>query len=168
MIIVFKNLFNKKNTVEFINICSPLIGDAVSLEKVPDPVFSQKMMGDGMAIIPKEGKLVSPVDGNVVSIFPTKHAIGLKTVEGLEILIHIGLETVELEGKGYEILVEEGQEVKIGDSLANFDIMFIKNQGKEIITPIIITNSSEKLNEIAENGHGEIAKGDLLFTCYLK
>jgi len=92
------------------------------LEEVPDPVFAQKMMGDGIAIEPTEGTVVSPVNGEIVQFFPTKHAIGIKSETGVEVLIHVGLETVGMKGEGFEGLVEVGDKVKVGTPLLTFDI----------------------------------------------
>ncbi|MCH6268576.1 MULTISPECIES: PTS sugar transporter subunit IIA [Neobacillus] len=164
---MFEKLFKKKGKPE-VEIYSPLDGKVVSLEEVPDPVFSEKMMGDGVAVIPSAGKLVAPVDGEVIQVFPTKHAIGIKSVNGLELLIHIGLDTVQLNGEGFQVYVEQGQSVKVGDLLVNFDIPFIKSNNKEIVTPIIITNMAERVETIVQNRLEEVTREDLLFTCNLK
>ena len=103
-------------------ILSPMTGEAVGLGEVPDPVFSQKIIGDGMAVIPSEGKLLSPVDGEVISVADTKHAYGLRTAEGLELLIHVGLETVHLKGECFQVFVKPGDKVKAGDLLAEVDL----------------------------------------------
>ncbi|MEH7098109.1 PTS sugar transporter subunit IIA [Neobacillus vireti] len=106
-------ILNNKSLVE--EVFSPLDGEIVSLSEVPDPVFAQKLIGDGVVIVPKSGKMVSPVNGQVIQVFPTKHAIGIKTKSGLEILIHIGLETVELNGEGFEVLVGSVQLLKLAN-----------------------------------------------------
>ncbi|MED3929077.1 PTS glucose transporter subunit IIA, partial [Priestia megaterium] len=108
---MFKKLFSSKTKIKETTILSPISGDILPISEVPDPVFSQKMMGDGFAIEPTEGKVVSPVEGEVVQLFHTKHAIGLKTEAGTEILIHIGLETVEMKGEGFEAHVKQGDKV---------------------------------------------------------
>ncbi|MEG8980375.1 PTS glucose transporter subunit IIA [Priestia megaterium] len=118
----------------------PFDGYVMPLEDVPDAVFSSKMMGDGFAIEPTNNTLVSPINGEVVSIFPTKHAIGLKTDEGLEILIHVGIETVALKGQGFTCLVEDGQKIKQGTPLLKLELDYIKENAKSIITPVIFTN----------------------------
>lgn len=165
---MFKNLFQKKVKAQIEEIYSPLAGEIISLAEVPDPVFSQKMMGDGIAIIPREGKLVSPVEGEIIQVFPTKHAIGIKSVKGLEILIHVGLETVELKGEGFEVFVKEGQSVKAGDVLSSFDIPFLESKNKEIVTPIIITNTIEKLGDMEQVSTPEVSRQDLILRCNLK
>jgi PTS system glucose-specific IIA component len=120
----------------------------LSLEQVPDPVFSEKMMGDGVAIMPEDGGIHSPIEGTVILVADTKHAIGIRANDGTEILIHIGLETVSLQGKGFETLVKMGDSVSIGQSLIEVDWNFVKENATSIITPIIITNSAEKQIQI--------------------
>ena len=117
-------------------------GEVVKLEDVKDPVFSQKMMGDGFAVEPENGKIYSPVAGTVTSVFPSKHAIGLVTDNGLEVLVHIGLETVSLEGKPFEVHVSEGQKVAAGDLLVTADLEAIKEAGRETSTIVVFTNAT--------------------------
>lgn len=119
-------------------ILSPMTGEAVGLGEVPDPVFSQKIIGDGMAVIPSEGKLLSPVDGEIVSVADTKHAFGLRTAEGLELLIHMGLETVHLNGECFQVFVKPGDQVKAGDLLAEVDLAYLKERGINPITPVLV------------------------------
>ncbi|MCA1054538.1 PTS glucose transporter subunit IIA [Rossellomorea aquimaris] len=138
---MFKKLFGKKEEAPKTVIASaPLTGTVKSLDEVPDPVFSQKMMGDGIAIEPTDGKVVSPVDGEIMQLFPTKHAVGIKAKNGAEILIHIGLETVSMNGEGFEAHVAEGAKVSKGDALITFDLELVKEKAKSTITPIILTN----------------------------
>ncbi len=120
-------------------IASALTGKIVNIENVPDQVFSQKMMGDGVAIEPTEGKVVSPINATVETIFPTKHAIGLKGEDGLELLIHVGLDTVNLKGEGFTAHVQSGDKVKAGDVLVEFDLEYIRANAPSTITPIIVT-----------------------------
>lgn len=115
-------------------------GQVINIEDVKDPVFSQKMMGDGFAVEPDNGNIVSPVAGKVASIFPTKHAIGLETNNGLEVLVHIGLDTVSLEGKPFEVKVTEGQTVAAGDLLVEADLAAIREAGRETTTVVVFTN----------------------------
>ena len=118
-------------------ILSPMTGEAVGFGEVPDPVFSQKIVGDGMAVIPSEGKLLSPVDGEIISVADTKHAYGLRTAEGLELLIHVGLETVHLNGECFQVFVKPGDKVKAGDLLAEVDLAYLKERGINPITPVL-------------------------------
>ena len=121
-------------------IFAPVNGKTTALENVPDPTFSEKMMGDGLAIEPTDGKFVSPVDGEVILTFPTQHAIGIKSKSGVELLIHIGLETVHMDGEGFDVYVKQGDQVKVGDPLITFDLQLIKEKAASHITPVIITN----------------------------
>ncbi|MCF6459527.1 PTS sugar transporter subunit IIA [Clostridium sp. Cult3] len=131
------NLFNRDKSI---SILAPMTGDIIEITQVEDEVFSEKMVGDGVAIEPREGIVVSPVQGRIVQIFPTKHALGIETEDGLEILIHIGLDTVELKGEGFKSYVKVGDEVKLGDKLLEVDLDFIRKSGRSTVSPIIITN----------------------------
>lgn len=124
-------------------IYSPLKGKLVALEEVSDPVFSEKMMGDGLAIIPKSNKVVAPVAGVLTSVFPTKHAFGIVTKDNIEVLIHIGLNTVDLKGKYFKAKVKQGDEVEVGDVLVEVDFKRIEKAGFSTITPIVILNKGK-------------------------
>lgn len=124
-------------------ICAPLTGEAVALSEVNDLTFAEEIMGPGMAIIPTEGKVVSPVNGTVAMIFETKHAIALVDENGTELLIHVGLDTVKLGGKYFTAHVKAGDKVKVGSPLVDFDLNGIKGEGYDLVTPIIVTNSAE-------------------------
>ena len=132
-------------------ILSPMTGEAVGLGEVPDPVFSRKIVGDGMAVIPSEGKLLSPVDGEIISVADTKHAYGLRTAEGLELLIHVGLETVHLNGECFQVFVKPGDKVKAGDLLAEVDMAYLKERGINPITPVLVCGGfqGQQLNAAA-------------------
>lgn len=132
---------------------SPLNGKAVPITEVPDQVFSGKMMGEGFAIIPTSGEVFSPVDGKVVNVSPTKHAVGIESSKGREILIHFGIDTVKLNGEGFETHVKEGDTIKAGDLLLTVDIKSIESKVPSIITPIIFTNlvNGEEVTVIKEN-----------------
>ena len=122
-------------------IYSPLKGKCVSLSEVSDPMFSEGMMGEGVAIIPSEGKVVAPVDGVITALFETKHAIGITSDDGVELLIHVGIDTVNLKGKYFDAKIKAGDKIKKGDLLLEFDIDAIKKAGYEVITPVIVTNT---------------------------
>jgi D-glucosamine PTS system EIICBA component len=124
-------------------IVAPLTGEVVDITEVPDQVFAGKMMGDGFAIKPSEGKLVSPVKGKVINAFPTKHAVGIISDSGVEILLHVGIDTVKLNGEGFELLVEENQRVEVGTPLLNIDLAFIESHAPSTITPVVFTNLKE-------------------------
>ncbi|SFA48367.1 PTS system D-glucose-specific IIA component, Glc family /PTS system D-glucose-specific IIB component, Glc family /PTS system D-glucose-specific IIC component, Glc family [Parageobacillus thermantarcticus] len=140
-------------------IASPLTGEVVPLSEVPDQVFSQKMMGDGFAIMPTDGTVVSPVDGKIVNVFPTKHAIGIESVGGHEILIHFGIDTVKLNGQGFTALVQQGDEVKKGQPILNVDLEYVKNNAPSIVTPIIFTNLQPN-EAIHVKKQGAVTKGE--------
>lgn len=122
-------------------LTSPIEGKIVLLENVEDQVFSQRLMGDGYAVELTNGTIVSPFDGEVIMTFPTKHAYGLKRNDGLEILIHLGMDTVQLNGNGFECLVEKGDKVKQGDMIASVDLDYVKKMGKSLVSPVIITSN---------------------------
>jgi len=132
-------------------ISAPFSGKVIPLSSVPDEVFSSGAMGEGLAIDPSDNKLYAPFDGTVVMVAPTKHAIGLRSEYGVELLVHIGLDTVTLEGKPFTLHVEDGTKFKKGDLLIEFDKEFIKKQGLQTITPVIITNSSAYREVIVED-----------------
>ncbi|WP_410501337.1 beta-glucoside-specific PTS transporter subunit IIABC [Exiguobacterium acetylicum] len=125
-------------------IPSPVSGQIVSLEKVPDSVFASGAMGKGFAVVPTEGKVIAPVSGQVTAIFASKHAIGIRSENGMEILIHIGIDTVRLDGTYFELHVTQDQKIEPGDVLITFDIESIQAEGYDIITPVIFTNLSEE------------------------
>ncbi|PLR75416.1 PTS glucose transporter subunit IIA [Bacillus sp. V3-13] len=164
---MLNSLFRKKIYNEAEEITAPLDGEMIPLDDVPDPVFAQKMMGDGFAIIPKNGKVVSPVNGRIIQIFPTKHAIGIRSDKGLEILIHIGLETVELNGEGFEVIVRNNQPVRAGEVLLNVDLEFLEKKNKEIVTPIIITNM-DRVQDIEQVVNRDIKCGEIIAKCHVK
>ncbi|MEH7096062.1 glucose-specific PTS transporter subunit IIBC [Neobacillus vireti] len=122
---------------------APLKGEIKPITEVPDQVFAGKMMGDGFAIVPSEGMVVSPVNGKIVNLFPTKHAIGILSDTGREILIHVGIDTVNLKGQGFETLVTENEIIEQGQPLLKFDINYIKEHATSTITPIVFTNLAE-------------------------
>lgn len=140
-------------------IYAPLSGNTMPLSDVPDPTFAEKMMGDGIAIEPTEGKIVAPFDGEVVQVFPTKHAIGLVSESGLELLIHIGIDTVALKGEGFETHAKQGDKVKAGDLLVTFDLEYIKNKAKSHITPVIVTNG-DKFDELEKTAEKNVTALD--------
>ncbi|MFB7320981.1 beta-glucoside-specific PTS transporter subunit IIABC [Bacillus safensis] len=127
---------------------APITGKVVPLSDVNDAVFSSEMMGKGVAIIPDKGVVQAPFAGKVVTVTPTKHAIGLVSDDGVELLIHVGIDTVTLNGQFFEVLVEEGDEINIGDHLLSFDIEGIQSKGLDVVTPMIVTNSSKYLDVI--------------------
>ncbi|MBV7364651.1 PTS transporter subunit IIBC [Streptococcus vulneris] len=150
----------QQNTVQFKGLTEEVYsvadGQVVALEQVKDPVFAQKMMGDGFAVEPANGNIVSPVSGTVSSIFPTKHALGLVTEAGLEVLVHIGLDTVSLEGKPFTVHVAEGQKVAAGDLLVTADLDAIRAAGRETSTVVVFTNA-EAIKSVKLEQTGSLA-----------
>ena len=147
-----------------VTITSPLAGEVKELSQATDPVFAQGLMGRGVVIVPSQGELVSPVNGRVTVFFPTKHAIGILSDEGVEILMHIGMDTVNLEGKGFEGYVSQGDKVKVGDKLISFDIDMIKKAGYVTETPVIITNSDKYQVEVLEQLPRVVERGNQLMN----
>ncbi|SCX90507.1 PTS sugar transporter subunit IIA [Alkaliphilus peptidifermentans] len=152
-------LFKKDKEVSFI---APMEGEVVDIVEVPDQVFSRKMVGDGIAIKPTTGVVVAPCNGKIVSLLPSNHAVGIIDDDGIEILIHVGIDTVELKGKGLKSFVNVGDVVKKGDLLIEADLKFIESAGKSTITPIIITNMGNVKEIVKIQGNVEVGKGEVM------
>lgn len=154
-----------KPLVEKIQILSPATGTVKDITEVPDKTFADKILGDGAAVVPEEGKIYAPADGTVVNIMDTKHGIMFQTAQGVELLIHIGLETVNLNGKYFTSHVENGAQVKAGDLLVEFDLDAIKKEGYDPITPVVVTNGDDYIRSVNMLKSGEkAAHGDCLLT----
>ncbi len=134
--------FKKKDTP--FRVAAYVDGKCIAITDVLDDVFSKKMMGDGFAIIPENDVIVSPIDGEIVTIFPTKHAIGLQSANGVEIILHIGIDTVNLNGEGFQVLVKDKAKVKIGQPIVKIDKDFIKEKGYDLTTMLVFTNGYDK------------------------
>ncbi|MBU3134769.1 glucose-specific PTS transporter subunit IIBC [Clostridium gasigenes] len=156
-IVTYKEQANKGLEKIPSDIIAPLTGRIVKLEEVPDKVFAEKIMGDGFAIEPKDNIVVAPVDGEIAILFPTKHAIGMVTSEGLELLIHVGIDTVKLNGEGFKAFVKQGDKVKAGDKLLEVDFKMIKEKVPSIITPIVFSNLNE--NQVVQINLGDVKAG---------
>lgn len=152
-----------KKVVKTIMIASPFDGNAAELETAPDEGFAGKMMGDGAVVEPTEDTVKAPVDATVSFVFPTKHAIGLETEDGMEMLLHIGIDTVKLDGKGFEVFVEEGAKVKKGDALMKLDRDYIKSHAPSLVSPILCTDLSDN-QKIRVVKTGKIKAGEDLFA----
>lgn len=142
-------------------VASPLNGKVIPLSEVKDEVFASEAMGKGCAVIPEEGKVYAPFDGKIVGLLDSHHAIGMESQDGLEILIHVGMDTVKLEGKYFTCHIEEGQQVKQGQLLLEFDMQKIQQAGYDLITPVVITNSDE-FKEIVTDAYGQVKAGTVL------
>ena len=149
---------------ESAEVVSPLAGQVKPLSQATDPVFSSGVMGQGVVIEPSQGELVSPVNGTVTVLFPTKHAVGIVSEEGVEMLMHIGMDTVSLDGKGFEAHVEQGDKVAVGQQLISFDMDVIKKAGLVTETPVIITNQDDFQADVEGNLPRDINRGDDLMT----
>ena len=144
-------------------IKSPMNGTVIPLSEVPDAVFSSEMLGKGFGVEPSEGKAYAPVDGEVTTVFDTKHALGLMSKNGVELLIHIGMDTVKLNGRGFDVKVKAGDQVKAGDLLAEFDMDLIKSEGYPVTTAVVITNTDD-CEAIGEVKTGAVTKDTDVLT----
>lgn len=149
--------FKKKDTAVLLG--AHMKGKCVSIKEVPDPTFGEEILGKGIAVIPSDGRVYAPADGVISTVFPTGHAVGMTTPDGTELLIHIGLDTVELKGEPFEIRVQNEQNVKKGDLLIVADLEKIRAAGKDIITPMVICNSDAYSSIEAFTGK-EVEPGD--------
>lgn len=156
---LFDKLFGSKNskTVE-VDIYAPLSGEIVNIEDVPDVVFSEKIVGDGIAIRPNGNKIVAPVDGVIGKIFETNHAFSMESKEGIELFVHFGIDTVELKGEGFTRVAQEGQSVKRGDTIIEFDLPLLEQKAKSILTPVVISNMDEI--SALDKKVGQVVAGD--------
>lgn len=151
------DVFKKKG----LEVVSPMKGKCVSIKEVSDPTFSEEILGKGVAVIPEDGKVCAPADGTVTTMFPTGHAVGMTTDDGLELLVHVGLDTVALKGEGFHIVAKEDQKVKKGDLLIEADLEKLKAAGYDVITPVIVCNSSE-YSEVTGLVGNEVNPGDVI------
>lgn len=147
----------------FIEVFAPISGEIVGIEDVPDVVFAEKIVGDGIAIKPTGNKIVAPLSGKIAKIFETNHAFAIESDEGIELFVHFGIDTVELKGEGFTRIVEEGQQVKIGDTIIEFDLAFLEGKAKSVLTPVVISNMDSiqelvKLSGTVEAGKTPIMK----------
>lgn len=160
-----KNMFkgnpsnNNEVSINPNTLVAPVNGKAIPLSEVPDPVFAEKLAGDGMAIIAEGDTVVAPADGELTLIFKTKHAFAMTLDNGLELLVHIGLETVSLDGEGFEQLAKQGTKVKAGTPIIKINREFIKSKGLSLATPVLITNvdAAKKISPV-ESGNVEAGK----------
>ena len=151
-------LFDKLFQGNKLEIASPVKGEIVPMDQVPDEAFSQEIVGKGVAIIPSDGKFYAPANGELVAVFPTGHAFCINSSEGAEILVHIGIDTVKLEGQYYTIHGKQGSSVKKGDLIIEVDIEAVKNAGYDVITPVVVSNFSKFSN--LEKKSGMVEAGD--------
>ncbi|WP_411682031.1 glucose PTS transporter subunit IIA [Clostridium thailandense] len=158
-------VYGNKTSSELV-LFNPIEGEIIKLEEVPDIVFSEKLLGDGFAVIPKDNKVYSPVDGIIRVLFPTKHAIAIKTEEDIEILVHIGVDTVSLNGEGFTTHVKQGDKIRKGDLMISFDKQLIEKNVKSLISPVIIT-SMDMISKI-DTDFGYAAKGSKVSNAFIR
>ena len=160
------DIFKKKEKT-VVTIYSPINGKVIELKEVPDEAFAQKMVGDGCAIEPDKGSICSPIEGQLMNIFPTNHAIIFETIDGLEMIVHFGIDTVKLDGKGFQKLREPGP-IKVGDEIVKYNLDEIKDNVPSTRSPIII-NNMEKVEKIEVLSLGKIVKiGEPIMKVTLK
>lgn len=160
------DIFKKKEKT-IVTIYSPINGKIIELKEVPDEAFAQKMVGDGCAIEPDKGSICSPIEGQLMNIFPTNHAIIFETIDGLEMIVHFGIDTVKLDGKGFQKLREPGP-IKVGDEIVKYNLDEIKDNVPSTRSPIII-NNMEKVEKIEVLSLGKIVKiGEPIMKVTLK
>ncbi|WP_341501415.1 PTS glucose transporter subunit IIA [Gallaecimonas sp. GXIMD4217] len=141
-----KHLLADKPQGQSIAIYAPLSGELVSIESVPDVVFSEKIVGDGIAINPTGNQLVAPVDGTIGKIFETNHAFSIASHDGVELFVHFGIDTVELKGEGFKRLAQEGQTVSRGEPIIEFDLPFMQTHARSTLTPVVVSNMDDILD----------------------
>ena len=151
--------FLKKKQDDEYMLGSPAKGKAVDLKEVNDPTFNSGMLGQGVAVIPSEGKIYAPADGEIAMVFDTLHAVSLNASNGAEILVHVGLDTVSLKGKGFKAHVQAGDKVKKGDLMLEADLEFLKSEGFDIITPVLVCNTDDYASVEALSGK-DVEPGD--------
>lgn len=152
----------KKSTTPAFHFVSPLAGTLVPLTDIPDPVFSEKMLGDGLAIEPSDGRVYAPCNGTVATLFPTGHAIGLVADSGHELLIHFGMDTVTLDGQGFSAHVTQGEQVQAGQLLITVDMDTIRDQVPSLMTPVIFTNLDNQSLTLHKTGPVSVGDTDIL------
>lgn len=157
-------LFSRKDTT--VKIVAQQSGKSIPITEVPDPVFSGKVLGDGVGIVPSSGEVLAPVSGTIAQVAHTKHALGIESDDGLEILVHLGIDTVKLDGEGFTCHVEVGQHVNVGDKLMDMDLDFIQSKGLSTISPCIITNLDAVKN--LEMSTGNVTAGETPVMSYKK
>ncbi|MBO5094443.1 MAG: PTS glucose transporter subunit IIA [Lachnospiraceae bacterium] len=159
---LFDKILKKKEA----EVVSPAAGRCVSIKKVPDPTFGEEIMGKGVAIEPADGKFYAPADGVVSTLFPTLHAIGITTPEGVEILLHVGLDTVKLNGKHFTVHVKQDDQVKKGDLILEADLAAIAAEGYQTITPVLVCNTPD-FKEVVPVAEKDVAAGDVVLQIKL-
>lgn len=157
-----KAVTGSTQTADTIDIVAPISGEIVAIEDVPDVVFAEKIVGDGIAIRPNGNKMVAPCDGEIGKIFETNHAFSLESDTGIELFVHFGIDTVELKGEGFTRIAEEGQKVKAGETIIEFDLEFLTEKAKSVLTPVVISNMDEIKELQKVSGSVEVGSDTIL------
>ena len=157
---LFDFMKGKKGTV----IAAPVKGECIPISEVADPTFAEEILGKGIAIKPADGKVYAPVDGVITTVFSTGHAVGMTTQDGVELLIHVGLDTVQLKGQFFKVIAQADQQVKKGDLLLEADIEEISKAGYDTVTPMIVCNSAD-FSKVECKTEGMVSAGDEVITC---
>lgn len=157
-------LFDFMKGKKGIVVAAPVQGECIPISEVADPTFAEEILGKGIAIKPTDGKVYAPADGVISTVFPTGHAVGMTTPEGVELLIHVGLDTVQLKGQFFKVMAEADQQVKKGDLLLEADIEEISKAGYDTVTPMIICNSTD-FSKVECKTEGMVSAGDEMITC---
>lgn len=150
---------DNKNSIEII---APLSGEIVKIEDVPDVVFAEKIVGDGVAIKPSGNKIVAPLNGKIGKIFETNHAFAIESDEGIELFVHFGIDTVELKGEGFTRVAEEGQQIRIGDTIIEIDLPLLESKAKSVLTPVVISNMETVVELTKLTGSVEAGKTPIM------
>lgn len=157
---------SKQKEAKEIQIIAPLSGEIVNIEDVPDVVFSEKIVGDGVAIRPTGDTIVAPVNGTIGKIFETNHAFSIESEDGVELFVHFGIDTVELKGEGFTRIAEECQNVKVGEPIIKFDLVTLEAKAKSVLTPVVISNMDEIAN--LEKRSGSVVAGETVVLTLTK
>lgn len=157
-------LFDFMKGKKGISIAAAVKGECIPISEVADPTFAEEILGKGIAIKPSDGKVYAPADGVISSVFPTGHAVGMTTSDGVELLIHVGLDTVQLKGQFFKVTAEADQQVKKGDLLLEADIEEISKAGYDTVTPMIVCNSAD-FSKVECKTEGMVSAGDEVITC---
>lgn len=157
---------SKQKVAKEIQIIAPLSGEIVNIEDVPDVVFSEKIVGDGIAIRPTGDTIVAPVNGKIGKIFETNHAFSIESEDGVELFVHFGIDTVELKGEGFTRIADEDQIVKAGDPIIKFDLAFLEERAKSVLTPVVISNMDD-ISNLSKNS-GQTTLGETVILTLTK
>lgn len=159
---------DKEPEVKTVDVYALVDGELKDISEVSDPVFAQKMMGDGFAVVPENGDIFAPIDGEIVSVFPAKHAFGITTPQGLEVLVHMGIDTVSLDGVPFTTKSVQGDKVGADSQLSQVDLAVIEEHGKDNVMIVVFTNGDEKVESFELTKTGRVTRGEVIGQVHLK